>query len=59
MEELFSIDPQEWLQEVKKTREFFQTFGNDRMPEEITYELDTLQHKLDAQHVQQVSAAKK
>jgi len=46
MEELSAIDPAEWLGEVKKTREFFANFS-DRMPEQITHQLDTLQQKLE------------
>jgi len=46
MEELNAIDAQEWLAEAKKTREFFANFG-DRLPAEITHQLDALQTKLE------------
>lgn len=47
MDELNHIDAHEWVGEVKKAREFFSNFG-DRLPEEITQELDGLQNKLEA-----------
>ena len=49
MDELSSIDANEWVAEVKKSREFFSNFG-DRLPAQITHQLDTLQAKLEAGH---------
>jgi phosphoenolpyruvate carboxykinase (GTP) len=46
MDELNHIDPQEWIAEVKKSREFFSNFG-DRLPPQITQQLDILQTKLE------------
>jgi len=46
MDELNSIDTHEWLAEAKKTREFFSNFG-DRLPPQITQQLDILQTKLE------------
>jgi len=46
MDELNAIDAQEWLGEVKKSREFFANFG-DRMPLQINQQLDILQTKLE------------
>jgi phosphoenolpyruvate carboxykinase (GTP) len=47
MDELSSIDPHEWIAEVKKAREFFSNFG-DRLPAPITSQLDSLQQRLEA-----------
>jgi phosphoenolpyruvate carboxykinase (GTP) len=47
MDELNHIDAHEWVAEVKKAREFFANFG-DRLPVEITQQLDGLQNKLEA-----------
>lgn len=47
MDELSAIDQHEWIAEVKKAREFFSNFG-DRLPAEITSQLDNLQTKLEA-----------
>ena len=46
MDELNSIDPHEWIAEVKKAREFFSNFG-DRLPNQITEQLDGLQRRLE------------
>lgn len=46
MDELNSIDSHEWIAEVKKAREFFNNFG-DRLPTEISRQLDNLQGKLE------------
>lgn len=47
MDELNAIDPHEWLAEVKKAREFFSNFG-DRLPAQVTEQLDGLQRRLEA-----------
>lgn len=45
MEKLFKVDRQEWMEEVQAIGEFFGKFG-DRMPSEISEELDKLQKRL-------------
>jgi len=45
LEELFKIDPKAWKKEVKELREYFTLFG-DRLPEEITKELDNLEGRI-------------
>lgn len=47
MEELSAIDPDDWLSDIKKTREFFNNFG-DRLPTEMAGELDGLQQRLES-----------
>ena len=47
MDELSSIDPHEWIGELKKTREFFSNFG-DRMPQQMNQQIDILQQKLES-----------
>lgn len=46
MDELTSVQPAEWIDEVKKAREFFANFG-DRLPEQITKQLDALNQRLE------------
>jgi phosphoenolpyruvate carboxykinase (GTP) len=45
IEELFRIDSKAWLKEVAELRSYFTLFG-DRLPAEITEELDRLQQRL-------------
>lgn len=46
MDEVNHIDPAEWLQDVKRTREFFNTFG-DRIPETFSKRLDQMQFEFE------------
>lgn len=46
MEELLSVNPQEWLLDVRNSREFLSNFG-DRLPSEMTRQLDALQQRLE------------
>lgn len=43
--ELFAVDPTTWLAEADLTEEYFAKFG-DRLPPEMTTELDNLRHRL-------------
>ena len=52
-DELMGIDPNEWIADCKKSREFFANFG-DRMPQVINQQLDSLQAKLEQQAAQQM-----
>jgi phosphoenolpyruvate carboxykinase (GTP) len=51
MEELCSIDTQEWLGDLKKTREFLNNFG-ERLPAGIVRQADQLQARLEAANKQ-------
>jgi phosphoenolpyruvate carboxykinase (GTP) len=46
MDELSAVDPVEWAQDVKRTREFFHTFG-DRIPQSFYQRLDEMGEKFD------------
>lgn len=45
MDELLSIDKNDWLEDLKLQEEFYSQFG-DRLPKEITAELNALKQKL-------------
>lgn len=45
LKELFEIDKEAWLEEVKELRDYFKIFG-DRLPEAIQNELDALEKRL-------------
>ncbi len=45
LSELFAVDPTTWLAEADLTEEYFAKFG-DRLPPEMTTELDNLRHRL-------------
>ncbi len=45
MEELLSVKPKEWLEEVKNLRQYYQLF-NESLPKEITNELNALEKRL-------------
>lgn len=45
MNELLSIDPNEWLEDLKLQEEFYAQFG-DRLPQEIRTEFDALRKRL-------------
>ena len=45
VQELLSIDSQEWLEDLKSQEEFYVQFG-DRLPKEIRSELDALRKRL-------------
>jgi phosphoenolpyruvate carboxykinase (GTP) len=47
MEELNKLEPREWLLDVGKNKEFLHNFG-DRLPHEISNQLQQLQHRLEA-----------
>ena len=53
MEELSAVDAQEWLGDVKRTREFLSGFG-ERLPEAIATQLDELQGRFEAGAEQQI-----
>lgn len=46
--ELFAVDPQTWLAEADLTEEYFEKFG-DRLPVEMTNQLDALRERLQAE----------
>jgi phosphoenolpyruvate carboxykinase (GTP) len=46
--ELFAVDPQTWLAEADLTEEYFEKFG-DRLPVEMTNQLDALRERLHAE----------
>jgi phosphoenolpyruvate carboxykinase (GTP) len=48
MVELFEVDPKTWLAEADLTEEYFEKFG-DRLPVEMTEELNALRDRLKAQ----------
>jgi phosphoenolpyruvate carboxykinase (GTP) len=45
VEELLHVDPEEWKPEIEPIREFFAKFG-DKLPEELTRQLDALEERL-------------
>ncbi len=45
LNELFAVDRDTWLAEADLTQEYFAKFG-DRLPAEMTAELDALRHRL-------------
>jgi phosphoenolpyruvate carboxykinase (GTP) len=45
VEELFSVDPVAWLDEVDATEQFYSTFG-ETLPEELTGQLEALRGRL-------------
>jgi phosphoenolpyruvate carboxykinase (GTP) len=45
VEELLHVDPEEWKPEIEPIREFFGKFG-DKLPEELTRQLDALEERL-------------
>ena len=57
MEELNEVDAQEWLGDCKRTREFLSQFG-DRLPEEISRQLDELQASFEEGAQQQIKETK-
>jgi len=46
MQQLLQVDAAEWASETKRTREFFNTFG-DKIPQELRKRLDNLQTQAD------------
>ena len=46
LENLFKIEKQKWLDEVKEIREYFKIFG-DRLPAELNHELNSLEERLE------------
>jgi phosphoenolpyruvate carboxykinase (GTP) len=55
MKELLAVDKEEWLAEVKEIREYYKIFG-DRLPEELTEELNALEERLKNNSVEAVHA---
>jgi len=47
VQELLRVDPDEWLEEIEPIREFYAGFG-DKLPPELTAQLDALQDRLRA-----------
>ncbi|NLO82113.1 MAG: phosphoenolpyruvate carboxykinase (GTP) [Clostridiales bacterium] len=45
MQELLSVDREDWLREVASIREFYATFG-DKLPKELANQLDALEKRL-------------
>jgi phosphoenolpyruvate carboxykinase (GTP) len=45
MQELLSVEKEEWLAETEEIREYYKIFG-DRLPEELTEELNALEERL-------------
>jgi phosphoenolpyruvate carboxykinase (GTP) len=47
LRELLCVDPDQWAEEIELIREFYADFG-DKLPAELTRQLDALQERVDA-----------
>lgn len=45
LNELLKIDKETWKEEIKNQKDFFEKFG-DKMPKEITHELEQLEKRI-------------